>query len=281
MKKFTIHLILVAIAIILTTTVSVAQQNKNNTQIPVPKEKIKLFASFVIEPLLVGSCNVGSTMQLKNIPVDIRNVPKHPSDDVPTANMGPIQVSSLSDAHFWWKPCVLFLNAGFGNSRFDITCGAFGSFDVTSQDLTERNYTNYPGSSSRGLGAALTFIRLDNSRWHYGYTGSLEIKMKNDLGLSCMYLRDWEHVNIVTGWDRYDDTEKYTTYNVGTFSHQQFLIGPEYRDHAQYFRLSFGYSWNSVSSMSSWGQVMDISVPNYFTIKLAMGFAIDTRYIKN
>ncbi len=280
MKKFTIRLFMVAIAIILVATTSVAQQNKNNVQTSVPKEKLKLFASFVIEPLVVGSCNVGSMMQLKNIPVDIRNVPRHPSDDVPPGNMGPIEVSNMSDAHFWWKPCVLFLNAGFGTSRFDISCGTFGSFDMTSQTPTERNYTNYPGSSVRGLGAALTFIRLDNSRWHYGYTASLEIKMKNDLGLSFMYLRDWEHVSIVTGWDRYDDTEKYNTYSIGTFSHQQFLIGPEYRENAEYFRLSFGYSLNSVSSVSSWGQAMDISVPNYFIIKFAMGFVIDTRYIK-
>lgn len=274
MKKIYKNLLLVAIAIIV-VQVSLAQ----NAQAPVTsKAKIRPFVALIIEPMLSGIAN-NTSVEFSNIPLVMRDIPASPLDiGIPASNVSPITVESLTDAHLWWIPISMAMNFGIGNEKWTLEGGAFGQFATSSQGEIERNYTNAPGTSQRGTGAALTYIKVNPSRWIYGYTGTIRYRSnpKDGLYVVLNYSKYWQNISIRNGWDRFDQLEEYTKYPIGTFSYQEVSLGPEmYFDQPKsYIKMMFGYGSVGISSLD-WGNKLTISTPGYIFVRLSLGFRID------
>ena len=242
-----------------------------------PKAKIKPFMTLIIEPLLSGTANAVSP-EFSKIPDIMKAVPKHPDDvNIPASNVAPIEVSTLTDAHLWWTPMYMNINVGIGTERLTVEGGPFGQLNVGSQETTERNYTNAVGSSQKGYGAALTYIKLNSTRWIYGFTGMLRYKPnpKDGLYLTLNYSQYWQNMSIRTGWDRNDKYTEYTKYPIGTFLFQEVSLGIEMNFDKTYVKMSIGDGKVSLSSLD-WGKSMTVSVPDaYFFVKLCVGIRLD------
>ncbi|MCD4762371.1 hypothetical protein K8R32_05460, partial [bacterium] len=95
--------------------------------------------------------------QINNLPEDFRFVPIHPDDDYASpSDNGIINQKEFNRDHW------VSLEYGYAweKGRWDLGIGfswiysVIGKFD----DVEVRNYTNHPGTSTRGYGAALTFV---------------------------------------------------------------------------------------------------------------------------
>ncbi|MEI7562439.1 MAG: hypothetical protein WCJ39_01600 [bacterium] len=269
--KTTKHLLLVAIAIMVNTTFA-------QTPTTPKKEGWRLFGTFNFE--VAGQAN-SSSLGFKEIPLAIRDVPKHPSDNyVSSTNMAPIEVSRLDESKLWGTTPSISLSGGIRTKKVEIVIGGFGSLNLTSQSSTERNYTNSPGTSNRSTGAALTYIKLNDLRWLYGYSGGLKIKVDESnagIYLCILYQKTLQNMSIRTGWDRFDQLEEYNKYSLGTFATDEFSIGPEIRYETNgYIKIVMGYGITSASNRSAWAQDMNISTPGYIFLKLSLGIRVDT-----
>ena len=278
MLKLSKKLVLIAIAIMLAGTTVAQQKPVQQTE----KKAKTFYGNIIIEPLLSGSFS-SRTLSLQNIPVDIRNVPIHSADTyVPATNAGPIEVSSLDAQKFAWVPLTLGLNGGVATNKIEFEVGLFFSMRKTSQDFIERNYTNSVGTNYSGIGAALTYITLDNFDLNYGYTATFRYKAlplgpEENLFLSLKYMKGWEEYSITTGWDRYTEKEPDKSYKIGLFTNQDITLGPEIRGSWGYIGLFFGYGWYTTSSLSNWGQQMTVDLPKSFDIRLTIGAKFDSR----
>ena len=227
-----------------------------------------------------------SSLSFSNLPLTIRDVPIHPYDTYASpSNGGPINVSSLDDAKLWWLP-NLFIQGGIQFSQMEIEAGGLLQVKLSSQNPTERNYTNAPGTNYNGIGAALTYIKLDNSfNVIYGLSANVRRKIsslggKEYLYLSGSFIKDWQNYAIETGWDRYAQLQSKEKYPIGKFSRTSLLVGPEVRGDAWYISFFMGYSWFNISSLSNWGEQMKILTPQSLSIKIEIGLKFDTRYQK-
>jgi hypothetical protein len=101
-------------------------------------------------------------IQVSNIPESIRLVPIHPEDkDVNPSNNGPIADAPLNNIWIIDVASVkMGLSAKVGNLEFETAIRMNFSPTVASS-MYSRNYTNNPGTSERGNGAALTYYRAD------------------------------------------------------------------------------------------------------------------------
>ena len=278
MLKLSKKLVLIAIAIMLAGTTVAQQKPVQQTE----KKAKTFYGNIIIEPLLSGSFS-SRTLSLQNIPVDIRNVPIHSADTyVPATNAGPIEVSSLTAQKFAWIPITLGLNGGLATSKFEFEAGLFFSMRMTSQDFVERNYTNSVGTNYNGMGAALTYITLDNFNLMYGYNASIRYKIvpvgpEENVFLSLKYMKGWQEYSLTTGWDRYGEKQPDKSYKIGIFTNQSMVLGPEIRGTWGYVGLFFGYGWSNVSNLSNWGQQMIVGLPKSFDINLTIGAKFDSR----
>jgi hypothetical protein len=108
-------------------------------------------------------------------------------------------------------------------------------------DIVERNYTNAPGTDQRGLGAALTYYRVeegDNFIFMPGYSlrilYTIEEKKKADIRLFLEYGTGFAKVPVAieTGWDRFDELETYKNYDLtGRLAYHCIKFGWQYDSH--------------------------------------------------
>ncbi|MEI7563924.1 MAG: hypothetical protein WCJ39_10255, partial [bacterium] len=232
--------ILLLIAIVIGVgQVNMAQQTKN------PQNKWKIYGAVTVIPALSMSGTIGDAMSIKDIPLTIRNVPKHPDDAyIPQSNMGPIEVSSLEEQKYWWDPGIVELCLGIGNDKMQFEVGGVGRLNWTKQETVERNYAN-------GGGAALTYIKLNDYNWVYGYSGLFRLRLNKlddpKVFGFVRYAQHWQNVSLTTGWDRYSNLEEYQKYSIATLTGCQVALGPELESENFYTRVSLGYQWNSIA----------------------------------
>jgi hypothetical protein len=257
--------IIFAMVVMLSITLATAQEKQ--------KTKWSFHGECVLEGALQYSLD---QIALKNIPLDIRNVPMHPDDG---GTPGAIADSSLQDRRCWII-LPLRINIGMQNAKWQCKVGAYGEFGVTYPQLAERNYTNAPGTATRGMGAALTYMKIDQLRPKFGFTVEAEYHathiQKMELFCFVQYMKSWYNLNLVTGWDRNDEQKRYETYPIGRISGHQVLLGPECRWQKIYFlRIALGYQWNNIKTFA-WGQKMNVSVPNtmFFQVSGGMNFTM-------
>jgi len=165
--------------------------------------------------------NIGR-IGISNMPLSIRNLPNHPDDSAFSA--GPIEKTSYS------IPGDLSVNYRVGtikaqDSRLDINlCALFYPSFGEPVDMAERNYTNNPGSSDRGYGAALTFVGLREQGLVYIFSPELiwtrKLREEERLSVSLGFFR----IQAVTGWDRYDELQQQSTNTLANC----FPLGVEY-----------------------------------------------------
>lgn len=159
--------------------------------------------------------------QVNNLPEDFRFVPIHPDDDYASLSDNGIINQKEFDRDHW-----VSLEYGYGweKDRWDLGIGflwiysAIGKFD----DVKLRNYTNHPGTSTRGYGAALTFAGTEVRGLIPAFNGDYNLLSaifnftpkvfaeysldKNDkfrIGASLSY----HQFNAINGWDRHNRYE--------------------------------------------------------------------------
>jgi hypothetical protein len=164
--------------------------------------------------------------KLLNVPEEIRHVPIHPDDTyAKEKNNGPIEPKDIKGVTLWGliNP-VLVGGLEFKIDRIYLNAAVSVSSPLISNrysDYYERNYTNHPGTSERGYGAALTqystsitplkipiliIPKLSAEITIPVYSiekGSLEKE-----GIIIGYGRRRYNFSIETGWDRFDKYER-------------------------------------------------------------------------
>jgi len=157
--------------------------------------------------------------KVENLPENFRFVPIHPNDDYASpSNNGIINQKEFKREHLG----SIEYGHGWEKGRWDIGIGFVWIF-THYDDVARRNYTNAPGTRTRGTGAALTFVSTevrglipafsDNDLRFLSFILNLTPKVfaeytlgKNNkyrLGASLSY----HQFNAVNGWDRYDSLE--------------------------------------------------------------------------
>ena len=187
---------------------------------------------------------------IAGIPENIRNVPYHKDDFGFAANMGPIR-DTLDDGRFSFILPSLEYNYMLLYNKWEFGGGIFGQLNMGGSSKTERNYTNAPGSSKRGYGSALTYMKTGTFRCCLGLTVKTSYKIsqygdENTILWNIQYANSWQNMSIVTGWDRYDKLQQRGTYLAGFLMGNQISSGPEIRLGGVFFiNISAGYLWNT------------------------------------
>lgn len=170
-------------------------------------------------------CNLDQ-VKVQTVPEYIRNVPIHPNDG--GGKNVPIKDSGLS--------YLLFddtlegkIGIGIREGRFDFKIGPELGLAVESSDshssIIERNYTNAPGTSLRGYGAALTFYQLVQDDFiilspgisaRASYCIVPRKLYETEKSIFVEYSASFLHrtFNFETGWDRWDSFETYKKYEM-------------------------------------------------------------------
>jgi hypothetical protein len=104
-----------------------------------------------------------------------------------------------------------------------------------------RNYTNHPGTNTRGYGAALTYIRAQTA-FGPGLNSFifphlfLELSKKNAFSIGA---RIWEEDLVIeTGWDRYNRFESHQTHTLANM----IVAGPYFRKNFRNLNIEIGLS---------------------------------------
>ncbi|MCX6795177.1 MAG: hypothetical protein NT165_00345 [Candidatus Falkowbacteria bacterium] len=150
-------------------------------------------------------------MNASHVSEDFRNVPIHPDD-----GSGPSGVIAKAD---YSVPFFLSLDFLYKH-KFEggIIFGGGLTLGCHFADLEERNYTNAPGTSQRGYGAALTYCGvivegpLGAAGVHPLINGMsvlpkliFEVPIKKSLSFSLA--ASYQAFSAINGWDRFDDKE--------------------------------------------------------------------------
>jgi len=195
---------------------------------PAKAQKISFLKEFNMECIYYEE-----KTKIENTPLEIRDVPKHPDDNYAyNKNVAPIDNAKIK-----MGTGLEFFSLKFGgklslfNKNVQIKTGAGIGIELNlKQMIAERNYTNYPGTSQRGVGAALTFYGV-GKRYVVEKNGFMrpflfsELNMKiiplnkenkyiNKMGLGAGYEIFIEKVVMINGWDRYNLLETWKRYNL-------------------------------------------------------------------
>jgi len=191
---------------------------------------IQANSDFYLYGNLGADMEVGTpTAQIQTVPLSIRDVPAHSGDS--STGIAPIKDSEVT--HF---PYTLDLEGkvgvGFEGKGFDIRVGPKLSFVITGNFCwpTERNYTNDPGSSTRGYGAALTFYNLEKDNFAFipGVSTRISVPLGHQFTGFAEYSIDFLHqLFIRNGWDRYDKFETRKTYKLADLIDHTVKVGVE------------------------------------------------------
>jgi hypothetical protein len=179
--------------------------------------------------------------KISNIPLIIRDVPKHPDDGYADDR----DVAPIEDKTLKMSDRISFVNGKFGGKisfleeKLNLNLGVetdlefkFNSLAEYNErsDLNERNYTNHPGTNIRGEGAALTFydvhpafILNKNTFIKPQLFSEIEIAVKDRGLIKLGYGLYSEKLVARNGWDRWNSLEVKERYPLANL-----LIGKPY-----------------------------------------------------
>lgn len=171
----------------------------------------------------------GPDIEVKDMPLKVRDVPIHKDDSYALeSNAGPVEktqydtIGTFLLGWSWYKERQQL--------RFNVSFDwiIYPTYWLYDNEL--RNYTNAPGTETRGYGAALTFVGIQKrgiipdieSEFVYmilnivpeiGVDLMLSEKGDSGFGFNLSYFR----IQAVNGWDRYNSLEINKTYDLGHF----------------------------------------------------------------
>jgi len=190
-----------------------------------------------MKPFIGPSIDFQSVTQdykIIKVPEKSRYVPIHPDDGYAReSNNGPIpndtvELPKLEE--------IRFLKGGIqtdiGDVRFDI----YGDLSYRLEDTTEsewdnihrRNYTNYPGTETRGVGAALTYYKAEyGDDIIPGIKAEVHLPVKDDfyLMLGAGYRK--YNIDVIKGWDRWNALQRWKTEKLGEVEEKSIYFGIE------------------------------------------------------
>lgn len=171
--------------------------------------------------------------EIKNIPLEIRDIPKHPGDwEVPDENIAPIEDKAVG----LYDRISIGTKTGinlYPHNDCRIGLGLVLDLDLNApplignfkwgerKDTVKRNYTTEPGTDKKGYGAALTYYKIYptfltnwNSFLRPSFYSEIEIKLakKLSLALGCDIFK--ETIVAENGWDRGNSEEKKGKYKL-------------------------------------------------------------------
>jgi len=171
----------------------------------------------------------GPDIEVKNMPLNVRNVPIHKDDGYALrSNGGAVQrihydtAGTFALGYSWYKDHKrLRFNIGVKWIFYPLYC---------LYDNELRNYTNAPGTEKRGSDAALTFVGIQkrgiipdiesdyvdpilNFTPEAGVELMLSENGNSSVGLNLSYFE----IQAVNGWDRYNSLEINKTYDLGYY----------------------------------------------------------------
>jgi len=216
------------------------------------KRSLSFVAAFFLASLVFADSELETDLRLEitnlrvtDMPFSIRDIPPH-HDDAGFSHPGPIMKISY--------PAYFILSLGYpvaktkidDSSSIEIVGRLMFYPTVSMARIAERNYTNNPGSSQRGYGAALTFVGLETWGIIPAFDGGgLEtflnltpevlykrrINDQSSINFSLSYLS----LQAVTGWDRYDSRDVKDRYTLAycfplgvTYQTEHFCAGVKY-----------------------------------------------------
>ncbi len=162
---------------------------------------------------------------VEKMPLEIRSVPIHPDDGyADPKNWAPIDRLRY--------PSYGLLNFGGGyvlhNDDIRFCAEVFFIFDLSTSQ--ERNYTNAPGTETRGYGAALTYLTFEQrgiiSPSKYALldfldnispeiSGDLKLSEKNQIYLGARI--SLFQAQAENGWDRFDQSQINQIFSLGEY----------------------------------------------------------------
>lgn len=210
--------------------------------------------------------------RVNNMPEDFRFVPIHKDDwYARPSNNGPIEQTKYRRDHW------VSLEYGYSweKGKWDLGIGFLwifsniGDFD----DVELRNYTNHPGTSTRGYGAALTFVsteirglvpKTDEDFIDFIFNFSPKIFAEYSLDKEGQFRLganlSYHQYNALNGYDRYDD---YEVKDTETLAH----IFPLAAQVTLFNFLTLGATYN-LRQLTSFGKRADTDIGELsYTIK--------------
>ncbi len=192
---------------------------------------------------------------VSGVPASIRAVPAHPDDG--GGALPPIKDTELGCPYAHFNPIAEFGIKKQGLRR-EYSVALSVSYNLWSEantGETERmNYTNAPGTSQRGQGAALTFYGpIDR---HDGLNdlvlgGFFQVSFyrKSESRWFIKAGSDFPQSKIVTGWDRFDSLQNFQSFNLGRIVQPYGSFGLEFKSSLTttrfYSRAAFPFLFKS------------------------------------
>lgn len=157
--------------------------------------------------------------KVSNVPLEIRNVPIHPSD--PWGRPGPIEddevkVGARSGMFLRYGPKLNLIG-----EHLSLKMGLELEISGLFVEDPERNYTNAVGTEQRGYGAALTYYSVHTKAgpdWNSVFIpkifAGVETKLSDSFSIGAGYSIWREDLVAETGYDRYDKYDRLAGFNL-------------------------------------------------------------------
>ncbi len=239
-----------------------------NTQAQEKSDKTSKIESFFSIDL--GIYETPLINKVENIPLKIRNVPKHPADDyVNDKNVAPIESDNIKLAYrmSWLNPKIgcrssfldenIMVKLGMG---LDFYPAGIFFFDYTTK---ERNYVHYPGTEKRGTGEALTYYSIHPICLEPNIFSEIETNIAEKIKLGLGYKLSKVNIIAENGWDRYNQLERRKKYNLSGLVYGKPYISLIYgeKDDVQ-IALFFGLNNLIKKRFTNLGKQMNIDFNN-------------------
>jgi hypothetical protein len=144
--------------------------------------------------------------KILSVPDYMRTVPAHPDD-------GGWTLSPMDDGVNSFIPLLNAegrIGGGIIKDNFNLNFGGSLGVDFAFGNMVESNYTNHPGTSERGYGAALTYYEVEEGGITLGafVKASLSDKFYTEY---CLGLSE-RGIFVANGWDRFDKLQQNQIY---------------------------------------------------------------------
>lgn len=169
-------------------------------------------------PFLYSSLGAGldvhsSDYTIREVPLSLRDVPVHPDYllPIPSENIAPIKDKRITFSNLGPSPVVSGrFGVGIDTGRLSFIVGGEFKRNFLSLESSrvERNYTTFPGTDLRGVGAELTYYRvmLESPELSFGSFAKISYKPFDDNKLISLFfdysLIHGETFYVENGWDR-------------------------------------------------------------------------------
>lgn len=225
---------------------------------------------------------------VSRIPREFRYVPVHPNDGGEINEILNEQNGTIKEKQVSREPYMEGFHLSMGGvkrfDKFDLYLG--GEFRYYPSEgmpnletaVSERNYTNHPGTDIRGEGAALTFYGLANETFgRCKQTDAYSVFVRPavyfaDAGrFFVQYNAEWSHLNLMRGWDRGDNLEVWKYSRLAEILSHNFVAGVNLGLGGPYtFEVDIGYSIPTIIGRTHLGRESVIKThPNtFFQVKL-------------